>query len=362
MTQSTRIPASCLLLCGLLAWIGNNARIEAEATRQDDKVTQDLQKALRIEKVTIDASAVKLAGTVFIPRATSGKRAPAVLLIGGSNFTGRGAISAALAPVKALRELSIALAETGRVVLTYESRCMGASECIKNSTPHEYAEDAIAALLFLQNRPEVDSARVVVMGHDEGGTFAAGVAANTLKLKAKVSGVILIAAPGRTYGKVLRDQAQRRLKQAGKSESEVKEYLEKFDQLASSLSSGNVDPQIRKNLSQDPLFELLMNNQQYFVHIFVNDPLQLIRGVETPVLIVQGEKDAHMTQRDAKYLEEALSRQFHPDTTLRLLPEMDHWMRVRKTASAFEDEETASGPIDPALIAVLNEWITRKTK
>jgi hypothetical protein len=45
----------------------------------------------------------------------------------------------------------------------------------------------------------------VLIGHDEGATFAAGVAANAIA-KEKLAGLIMIAGPGRSYGKILRDQ------------------------------------------------------------------------------------------------------------------------------------------------------------
>jgi pimeloyl-ACP methyl ester carboxylesterase len=94
---------------------------------------------------------------------------------------------------------------------------------------------------------------------------------------------------------------------------------------------------LKKIDPKDPLFALLVRNRDYFFHAFINDPLQVIRGVEVPVLIVQGEKDAQIdgVSGSPQYLAETLKRQYHGDATMQLLPEMDHWLRRPKAGRGF---------------------------
>jgi len=356
MKSSSRIPVVLLVLCWLLAL----TRADGGTLGQDDGGMR-LPDGTRVEKVKFGRSEVKLSGTLLVPRAPAGKRVPAVLFIPGSDQGARGEISIARAPQAAFRDLAATLAGTGIAALRYDSRCSGASDCSAARTPNEYAEDAVDALAYLRRRSEVDPVRVVLIGHDEGATFAAGVAANAIA-KEKLAGLIMIAGPGRSYGKILRDQAQKRLAQAGRSGAEINDYVSKFDRIADRLSAGNIDLASEKIDPKDPLFALLVRNRDYFFHAFINDPLQVIRGVEVPVLIVQGEKDAQIGVRDAQYLAETLKRQYHGDATMQLLPEMDHWLRRPKAAGGFQEEERESDPMDPALIQLLTDWVKKVTR
>lgn len=345
------------------------APAEAEATPgaivsavpQAEGAQRPLPAGVRSEKVTFAGNDIKLAGTVYIPKLVGGKRAPAVLLVSGSSLRSRGVVTIARAPSTGFEQLAAFLSNNGLVVMTYDSECNGGSECKREATPQDYAADAVAAFRYIANRPEVDAAKVIVLGHDEGGSFASSVAGNLPADEGKLLGVVLVAMPGRTYGKVLRDQAERRLAAAGRSTEDVRSYLSRFDLVANALASGVVDLKAAKVDETDPLFSQFPTHRQYLFHLFVNDPLQIVRGVECPVLIVQGEKDAHMGVRDAQYLREAVDRQFNRDLTLELLPEMDHWMRAQKGPTAFRDEET-SGPLDPAFTRLLSGWISKRVK
>ena len=320
-----------------------------------------LPDGVRVEKVKFGRGEIKLGGTLLVPKTTAAKRVPAVLFVPGSDLGAPG-VAIARAPQAAFRDLAALLAGNGMAVLRYDSRCTGSSNCSSGATPSDYAEDAADALTYLRRRSEVDPMRVVVIGHDEGATFACGIAANALNEKDKISGLILIAAPGRNYGKILREQAQKRLSQAGKSEAEMNDYLSKFDRIAAKLAAGNLDLAAERIDPKDPLFAEFVKNRNYFFHVFINDPLQVIRGVAVPVLIVQGEKDMQIGVRDAQYLAEALKRQYHSDATLELLPEMDHWLRRPKAAGTFRDEEQESDPIDPTLIQLLKDWLQKRMK
>ncbi len=357
MKSITAILAAIVLSWGLLAI--NPREANAEVTPQGNTGAKPQQDTVRSEPVKFDSHGLKLAGTIVIPRSPAGRKLPAVLLISGSNHHNPGTVPIARAPVRAFADLASSLSGRGFIVFSYETRCTGASECKAESTPHDYAADAVSAFGFLSSRREVDAGRIIALGHDEGGTFAAGLAAQVSAQKGKLLGVILVGAPGRTYNKIIRDQAQKRLAQQGKTDAEISAYLGKIDLLGASLAAGNIDPRIAKEDINDPLVKHLINGRHYFFHLFINDPLQVTRNVEFPVLIVQGEKDAHISVKDAQYIKESLDRQHHADLTLEVVPSMDHWMRTQN-AVVFSDEEPASGPLDRAFVAALNAWLAKR--
>ncbi|MEP7270982.1 MAG: alpha/beta hydrolase [Acidobacteriota bacterium] len=371
MKWMIRILTFCLALCPLIAIpvadaeamlpLEGTHQLDSSGNRQDVGNLRPLPSGVRAEKVKFENNGVSLGGTLFIPKPIAGKRAPALLLISGSDHHRKGAVPIARAPLTAFSEIGALLAGNGIVAFNYDTRCNGTSDCKSESTPHDYASDAIAAYGYLSRRAEVDAAKILILGHDEGGCFAASVASNPAEGTQKAIGVVLIAVPGRTYGKVLREQAGKRLDQAGKTPAEIGAYLARFDALANSLASGSLDPKTSDIDVQDPLFGQFIANRAYLFHLFVNDPLQVVRSIETPVLIIQGEKDAHIGVRDAQYLKESLGRQYNENVTFELLPEMDHWMRASKGAVLLRDEE-ATGPLDPLLLTTLNGWIAKRLK
>jgi alpha-beta hydrolase superfamily lysophospholipase len=80
------------------------------------------------------------------------------------------------------------------------------------------------------------------------------------------------------------------------------------------------------------------------------------------VLILQGKKDLQIKEKDALYLEEALKRASHTDVTLQVFENADHLLKLNKGAASFASYADASRPLDPALLAGLNEWMQKKAK
>jgi uncharacterized protein len=355
----------CVLLASGLAGLASSA--DAEPGRESvpktrlQEETPMLPAGVRAEKVTFSSNGLTLSGRILLPKLAAGKRAPAMLLLSGSNLQTRGAVTIAPAPRSAFAQLGALMSGKGLVVFSYDTSCNGASECKRDLVPQDFTGDAIAAFRYLAKRGEVDPAKIVVLGHDEGGLFAAGVAGNLSEGEGKVFGLVLVNTPGRVYGKVLRDAAQKRLLAAGKSPEAVRAYLAKFDAVSAMIATGSLDLKAVNADENDPLFSQFAKHKEYIFNTFINDPLQMVRAVASPLLIVQGGKDVHIGIRDAQYLKEAVDRQYLKDATLEILPEMDHWMRAQESNVAFRDDES-SGPLDTAFTNLISGWIEKRLK
>ncbi len=65
------------------------------------------------------------------------------------------------------------LSNQGYAVLRYDDRGTFDSEGeFTSATTFDFAKDAASAYFYLKNRPEVDSTKIVIMGHSEGGLIA----------------------------------------------------------------------------------------------------------------------------------------------------------------------------------------------
>jgi len=127
-------------------------------------------------------------GTLTIP--SSKGRHPAVLLLPGSGPVGRDAEM--LPGHKPFWVIADHLARRGFAVLRVDDRGVGKSTGeYFDATGQEFAQDALDAIAWLKQQPEIDPARIGLIGHSQGGMIAPLVAAKTKD----VAFVVLLAAP-----------------------------------------------------------------------------------------------------------------------------------------------------------------------
>ena len=346
-TLARRVLACLAILTGLAA----TARPQAPAR-------QAPSPGLRAEEVKFEGAGLKLAGTLLLPEPGADKRAPAVLVVGDSGPTTRDGSPGVAAGNGTYRVIAEYLAARGFVVLRYDKRCVGASECRPASPFDAYVDDARGALAYVRSRREVDPARVAVFGHGEGGLLGSIAAAHDPAVKA----VVLAAAPGRTAGKLIREQVQRRLAAAGRPAEETQAYLAKYDRVIAGLTSGKADFTDEKIDPGDAVLTNLIKQRDFTIPLLVNDPLQIVTAVEAPVLVLQGEKDLEVGVRDAQYLGEALKRAHHADPTVHLLPDVDHLLKTDTGPTSVRADEDATRPVDPMLLKLLSEWLQTKLR
>ncbi len=344
--------------------VRDGAEKQAAAIEQAEKpktVGRALPAGVRSEEVKFDSVSVRLAGTLLLPKLEAGKRAPAVLIIAGSGPTPRDGVRIGEVEQFIYRDLAEYLAGQGYAVLRYDKRCVGASTCKPKSSFDAYVDDARDAVGYLRSRAEIDPAKVFVLGHSEGGFIGSVVASNDDTL----AGLVLAASPGRTMNKLLRDQLQARMKEAGKPEAEIAAFIAKLDRIVRALTSGvreGLAEQLDAKDPNDVILLSLVNQPDFVVPLLINDPLQIVNTVKVPVLILQGEKDLQVSVRDAQFLNEALNRAHHPDYALHLLPDVDHLLKTNKGAASVASYADATRPLDAKLLAILTEWLQKRVK
>ena len=121
------------------------------------------------QEVTYAGDGVKLAGTLTLPRGRGPH--PAVLLLTGSGAQDR---NESLMGHRPFLVLADALTRRGIAVLRMDDRGVGGSTGnVLASTEDDLTDDALAGVAFLRSRKEIDSARIGLVGHSEGGMVAA---------------------------------------------------------------------------------------------------------------------------------------------------------------------------------------------
>src|SRR5690606_34858508 len=125
-------------------------------------------------------------------------------------------------------------ARAGFAVLRFDDRGVGASEVGEDPTPGFLAlvDDGRRALAVLANRPEIDPARIIVIGHGEGALHASILAAERVRVggrKQAIAGLVLLAGPGRNLRELVYDEIRASL--AGQREGEVRAVVARAQQV-----------------------------------------------------------------------------------------------------------------------------------
>lgn len=245
-----------------------------------------------------------LAGTFL----DAGADAPAVLIVPGSGPTDRNGNSPQGIRTNAYRQLAEGLNAEGISSLRVDKRGMYASAAAGDPnavTVDIYAQDYRdwAALL----REETGRDCVYLLGHSEGGTMVSAAAAQSSD---GICGLILIAAPGRSYSDLIREQLQ-----ANPANAPIlPEALSALD----SLEAGQrVDPS-----GFHPSLQGLFNPavQGFLMSLFATDPAELVKEAGLPTLVMQGTNDIQVPVADAERLADAGGE-------LILLPGVNHVLK-----------------------------------
>ena len=182
------------------------------------------------------ANAVHLAGTLTLPQ---GKGPfPAVLMITGSGPQDRDESIVGHRPFLVLAD---ALTRRGIAVLRSDDRGVGRSTgAFDTATSADFADDAEGGLTFLKGRREIDSKKIGLLGHSEGGVIAPMVAARAPE---GVAFLVLLAGTGVSGESLANAQQETMLRAAGATEETIKTTNELLKRLLPILL-GEKDPKL----------------------------------------------------------------------------------------------------------------------
>jgi uncharacterized protein len=323
------------------------------------------------EEVVVEnpAAGVKLAGTFTKPR--GGGPFPAVLLMGGSGTHNRDEEVFEHRPFLVLADH---LARHGIAALRLDDRGMGGSTgSLALATLDDLAADAAAAVRFLAARPDVEHARIGLVGHSEGGLVAALVAA----ADPGIAFVVLLAAPGVPGDSLLMLQGaavmdamnepadmiawNRRLQRVmfeqvktAPDSASLRQQLAKVITVALPLlpesRKGQVDA---KNLAG----QMDLMTTRWFRSFVSCDPASTLRRLRCPVLALTGEKDLQVLPKEnLAGIEQALTAGGNREHRAVELPGLNHLFQTAKTGSLAE-YGTIEETFAPAALDTITTWI-----
>ncbi|MGE0969198.1 alpha/beta hydrolase [Klebsiella sp. WOUb02] len=292
-------------------------------------------------ETVLDAAGPKgpLKGALLTPNS---KPTAVILIVPGSGPTDRDGNNPLGVNASPYRLLAEGLAAKGFATLRIDKRGMFASamavEDANAVTISDYVDDVRTWVKVL--RRQMQTPRVWVLGHSEGGVVALASAQED-----DVCGVVLIATPGRPMGEVLRGQ----LNANPENEMLLKQALPIIDALEHRrrVDITNMHPALQN------LFNPAV--QGFLINAFSYNPGKLISSISKPVLVLQGQRDLQVEETDARRLKAA-----NPQASLVILPNMNHVMKeitsVDRMVNIASYAEPAL-PLAPGLIDSIEHFL-----
>jgi pimeloyl-ACP methyl ester carboxylesterase len=325
----------------------------------------------REETVAFDnpaAPGVRLAGTLTLPN--SGGPFAAAILIAGSGRNGRDE------PIrngdgtdsghKPMLVLADALTRQGYAVLRYDKRGVGKSSGdYAAATTMDFLSDARAAIAWLRTRPDIDSSRLALIGHSEGATIGALLAADD----PTIAGVVMMAGFAES-GTLLVAEQTRRMDIANgttpvKASQTYALNLKLFDAIATAKDQSEAETRVVKILAaanpgpdEAEVHQTLLYARLPMMRFILSyNPAQSLEKVRVPVLALGGTRDLiGLSDVNLPALRKALAQD--PDVTIVEMPGLNHFFQHAETGLPREMprlEETLA----PEVTATIIPWLAK---
>jgi hypothetical protein len=299
------------------------------------------------------SGAVRLAGTLYMPKPVAERHA-GVVLLQGSSANRR----------DDYRFYADHFARAGFAVLAFDKRGAGGSGGDYGTATYEdLTADAVAAVERLRREPGVDPSRVGLWGLSQGSLLAPLVAARVPGLRFLVA----VSAPGLPVGECAAFQDSARLVAAGFDAADVRrvvsldgrlyEWLrtrELGDELGALLREAE-DTRWRRASSLPARLPSGAALESWYWRGRTLDPGPAWRAVRVPTLVIHGAADDLMpAARNSRLIERSLKKGGNRDATYRVFPAANHVLRTLPLV--------AGGPWDwpraaPGYLELVTTWM-----
>ncbi len=242
----------------------DNSNVESELFKEVD--------------ITVGTGDYLMDGIMTIPSGV--EKPPVVILVQGSGQSDMDETVGACSN-KPFRDIAHGLAQKGIASIRYNKRYYQYKDNISEeiTVNNEILDDVGAAIDLAMKSDVLDTTKIYVVGHSQGGMLCPKIATDHPEL----AGIIALAGSPRHLADIIYDQTAFFLeKDETLSESEIEQYLE--------MTKSNVEQ--AKNLSDDNLASPLLGVTGYYWKSLNGiDTKELVTKLTLPMLFLQGSED-----------------------------------------------------------------------
>lgn len=308
---------------------------------------------------------------------------PAVLLISGSGPQNR---DEELMGHKPFLVIADYLTKKGYIVLRVDDRGVGKTTGDgKNATSADFANDVMAGIDYLKTRKEVNSRKIGLMGHSEGGLIAPMVASQ----RKDVNFIILMAGPGVKIPQLMAEQNAAILKSNGLNDTVIKEYIGLYNGMVNAIvsSATGVDAKnkmitVLTNWKATASAEALeftglkgqgrdveyidgfmeIFHDKWFSYFLRSDPQPYLQKLSCKVLALNGDKDVQVISKsNLEGIRQSLAKSKVKVSEVKELPGLNHLFQQCKSCNSNE-YGALTETINPVALQTVGDWLDKNVK
>lgn len=336
------------------------------------------QSPFETEEIVIEAGDLKIAGTLQLAEQDSAQ--PIVIMISGSGAQDR---DETILGFKPFRILADSMASVGFASFRYDDRGIGGSNGNTDATLNELSDDLLHVIRFLKEDERIDSNRVFLLGHSQGGILA-GIATYS----EEIAGVILMATPVLPGFEIINQQIKEISRRSGISGQIIEQNLQLQNQIYEAIRRDEGLDEVREifegRIRQQLAFiseeqieamggaEAIINAQveqqlapmqsRWFRSFMDYDPAEDLKYLEIPVLALFGEKDVQVLPSPNineinSWKTENLAQNFHIQT----ISKANHLFQESVTGMP-QEYATLEKVFAYGFIRTVNNWLLEESK
>jgi len=321
---------------------------------------------------------VEYGATLTLPK--NKKDFPTVILISGSGAQDR---DGSMFDHKIYWVLADHLTKAGIGVLRVDDRGVGKTSLGPNPqllTSKDFANDVEAALAYLLTRTEINTKKIGLIGHSEGGAIAPMVAVNNKQ----IAYLVLLAGPGIPGYEIWNYQMRRNFIRPNLTNADYLTAASLVNEMNSHFRySTNVDSikaQMQKTYASWKQLNRLIDESKLFtakgidpylglvnqfrpalawLQFFMNhDPAENLSKLKIPVLALNGASDIQVTAAEnINGIEQALKKAKNKNFEVKILPSLNHLFQTSK--SPEQSYGTIEESFSPTALQIISHWINK---
>jgi pimeloyl-ACP methyl ester carboxylesterase len=287
------------------------------------------------EEIKLQNDSIQLPGTLSYSE-TKDKQ-PLVIYVHGSGNVDRNGNQGGMISANYIKQLADALNTNGIAFYRYDKRTSNMANMkflMQGISFQDFVEDVKVAINQFKDDNRFSS--ITLIGHSQGSLVA------MLALTEDVDRYVSLAGPGEPFDSTMVKQIR---KQNGDSIANI--VASHFEELKEKGAIENIDPNLMAIFNPQNLS---------FLKSWINyDPAEVIKGIDIPILIVNGKKDIQVLVKDAEALHNA-----NPAAELKLIDDMNHVLKnITNEEDNLKSYSTPDYPISDELVSAITGFVKK---